>query len=95
MHYTGKKTSCVKLVCSPRFNTRDIRTPVTLKAKQNSWSSGGSSYQRRLNLQFAMLITQGLNRPLYGFEGMLGNQDKMVEKSKVFLRIQGHLILAN
>ena len=53
------------------------------KGKKNSWSSGGSSSQRRLNLQFAMLITQGLYRPFYGFEGMLGNQDKMVEKSKV------------
>ena len=40
-----------------------------------------------------MLITQGLTRPLYGSEGMLGNQDKMVEKSKFFMRIQSHLIL--
>ena len=34
-------------------------------------------------------------RPLYSCEGMLGNQDKMVEKSKVCMRIQSHLILAN
>ena len=77
------------------FTNRSTPVTRTLKEKKNSSSSGGSSYQRRLNLQFAMLITQGLNRPLYGFEGMLGNQDKMVEKSKVFMGIQSHLILAN
>ena len=33
--------------------------------------------------------------PLYGCKGMLGNQHKMVEKSKVCVRIQSHLILAN
>ena len=34
-------------------------------------------------------------RPLYSCEGMLGNQDKMVEKLKVCMRIQSHLIPAN
>ena len=31
----------------------------------------------------------------FAVEGMLGNQDKMVQKSKVCMRIQSHLILAN
>ena len=33
------------------------------------------------------------NRPLYGCEGMLGNQDKMAGNSKVFMGIQSQLIL--
>ena len=35
------------------------------------------------------------NRPLQGFNGMMGNQEKMVEKSKVCMGIQSQLILAN
>ena len=35
------------------------------------------------------------NTPLYGCEGMLGNQDKMAENSKVCMEIQSQLILPN
>ena len=35
------------------------------------------------------------SRPLYGWEGMLGNQDKMVEESKVCMKIQSYLIFGN
>ena len=35
------------------------------------------------------------NRPLYGCEGMLGNQDKMAVNSKVCKGIQSQQILPN
>ena len=44
---------------------------------------------------FILLLYIIIYRPFYGCEGMLGNLDKMVEKSKVCMRIQSHLILAN
>ena len=35
----------------------------------------------------------GLNTHLHGYEGMLGNQDKMARKSNVCMGIQSQLIL--